>query len=311
MNQTVETGTMGDEQMEAMAQALDAGRDLPAEAQNPPPAAPAGETPKPDISEPKGAGEQQTEVIKPTETAPPEPAKAGDAPLKPDDPPESNYAKAEKERQRQENLLKNFEADKAAFRAEREKFEAERAETARLRAEAETYRDANGKTAKEYREFAENTDDEELRKQATAAADRCEAEAMAARRNNVVAKFQKDWTDNAQKLVAEHPEFADPTSEQGRALKAVLDEFPAFYTVTDGLRHAWTILDLRRKAGSVDALSKENEDYKKEIDRLNQCLAPSGGGTHDRSNPKMFEQMSTEEQDAFLTRQAAMIDQGG
>lgn len=286
--------------MEADAKAENLGTTSPAAAA---PAAPAATpTDKPADNAP-AATEGKPDAKSGSGDKPGE-AKPGDKPAdKPGEQKESSaFDKARKERERQENLLKDFQKEKEAFRAEKTQFQTEltnlRREVTELRQRAaavEPVKDKHGLTANDYDDLAAeyrakgNTEMEaaakaraaELRQQQPAA-----AAAAPATEVFRTPEFQRDWQKNVQELITANPDLGKPDNPVVRAANVLVNDenYGRFFrSHPDGIKAAVEVAQLMQRAESAKTLQTELDATKAnltkataEIDRLNKLLQPNG-----------------------------------
>lgn len=294
-NQQTE-GTGNEADLLALAMKADAGKiDANEPIANPEPA-PQADKPESDKPEAKAKGEPEQKV---------EPEKGPEP--KPED--ESKYAKAQKERERQDRSWKKLEEEKAALRAEREKLEEERKQTQEVKAKATVYRDSHGYSADDYEAFAKTSEDAELAERAKAKAAALRKEEGDTKANASREEFTKGWQENLNKVLEADPDLKDENSEAGKALRAVLKERPCFSTTPDGIKHAAEFAKLQRQSGLVSGLQKENQTLKTEIERLNKLTGITGSGPTKKPEIKSFDDMTAAEREAELTRMAKEADQ--
>lgn len=244
--------------------------------------------------------------------------KPGDE-TKPGDKPEDQQqqSKYAKERERQDRSWKALNEEKEAVRKEREALEAERRALEEKRREVEKpaeSKDDAGYTASDYeraaKKFREDGDD--------AFAQRAEAKAKAMREADQKAqgqasqeKFREVWQGHVAELLKERPELEDQSHPLSQAVQKLLKEDRLFSMIPDGFRRAVELADLREKAGLVSSLEKKAAELQSEITRLNGLTQPGGSGPTSKPKAKRFEDLSSEEQDAELLRQAREADSLG
>ena len=254
---------------------------------------------------------------------------------KPED--ESKYAKAQKERERQDRSWKKLEEDKCFLRSGLDSIQAakkaeeleefaknnstsplladlalEKARVLRAAIHAQrdlTYRDSHGYSAEDYEAFAKNSEDADLAERAKAKAAALRKEEGDTKANASREEFTKGWQENLNKVLEADPDLKDENSEAGKALRAVLKDRPCFSTTPDGIKHAAEFAKLQRQSGLVSGLQQENQDLKTEIERLNKLTGITGSGPSKKPVTKSFDEMTTAEREAELTRMAKEADQ--
>lgn len=241
----------------------------------------------------------------------------------------SEYEKAKKERERAENQLRNFQKEKDNFRAEAD------AERNRLRQEADRLRQQAEAPAKpKYKsqevneaanEFAaraekayEEGDLEEARRnkdlaiQARQQAGKlAEAEQREYYEGNV-RQYQEGWKANMITEMRANPDDhkeGSPLREQVSSILGDTELGPIFEAIPDGFKKAVELGKLRIAAEANSALAEENKTLKAEVERLNGLTTPSRGGPAKPGEGKSsFDNMTPDQQDAYLLEQAQKID---
>lgn len=270
---------------------------------NPAPAAPAAPAAKPDDKPADKTPDGTTG--KPDNKGSAE--KPGDKPAdKPADKPEekkegSAFDKARKERERQENLLKDFQKEKDAFRAEKAQIQTEVAnlrrelDQLRQRAAAEPVKDKHGLTAKDYKELAKdyaakgNTEMAEAAKERAAELEQQQPAAPAATTATDAFRtpeFQSAWQKNVQELITANPELGNADSPVVRAANSLVNDqnYGRFFrSHPDGIKAAVEVAQLMQRAESAKTLQTELETTKgdltkakAEIERLTKLMQPNG-----------------------------------
>lgn len=290
------------------------------------PAAAPETTAKPDAkptAETNGATAETDAGKKGKETA--TPSEKGAAEPK----PESAYTKAQKERARQENLLKNFQQEKEAFRQERAAFQAEleglRREVKALKAApAGPAKDENGFSADQWDQVAKkyaSEGNDEMAEAARQRADKLRRQAPVAETSTAPAdpekawqtpEFQKKWAETTDAILKEEPALADPANPLVGAVNNLVNDktWGAFFRARpDGLRAAVEVAKLTQRAAQSEALQKELETTKKELERLTKLTQPRGSlPAAPVPGKKSLADMSPAEADAYVRSVAAAAD---
>jgi hypothetical protein len=262
---------------------------------------------------------------KPTEQKPAAPEK-----------PETPFTKAAKERERQQSLLKNFEADKAAFREEKAKIaqdmDALRREIAELRKPPATpteTKDEHGHTSATYEQVAKRYEEEgnydmanmarqkaaSLKQPApTAPSGAAAASATAGNEAWKSPEFQQQWQQHAAALVQAEPALGNPEHPVFKAVGQLVNQSPFapfFKARPDGIRAAFEVATLQIEAAAAADLRKQVETTQAEIKRLTALTSPRGSlPTGQHAQPKSLAEMSSDEADAFVRNLAASADRG-
>ena len=120
--------------------------------------------------------------------------------------------------------------------------------------------------------------------------------------------FSRDWQANAEVEIRQHPELGEPNSEAAQAMMELLEDYPILGYIPDGFSKGVEILRMRQAAASSSELRTENEKLKTEIKELREKTAISGGGITTKVEPTDFDNMTLDQQEAYLIRQARQED---
>lgn len=328
-NQETEPQALSDDQirenLRAHAEALDEGEspEPPVVTKTPESATKSGEGKEP--AEGKRAPDAKTEE-KPvsSETSTEEGVEAKPGEQKPgEQKPESKYKKAQKDQARFERNWKKLEERQRAL-TERERQLAELAQ----RNQPPIAHQPRFKSG-DYWNAAENFEKEGLKllKEDPEAAEEKFSFARAARTSaqqayqleyreaaqNAYNQFAKSWTDTAEKVIKDHPEYADENSEAAVQMMELLEAYPILGQNPEGFKQAHEILELRKAATEVSGLREENEKLKKENERLTGLTSISGvrdgsRQSHGKTGLEAFNAMSIDEQRELLRRDAEAAD---
>jgi len=122
-------------------------------------------------------------------------------------------------------------------------------------------------------------------------------------------QFVGTWKTHLTNVTTENPDLSKPDSDLYKETAAVLKEFPYFSTVNNGIVGAVQAAKLRLEARAAPELRKRIAEHEKELTQLRKATSPGGGTTETRgSSQKPFEQMTENEQLAYMTSQAAEVD---
>lgn len=327
------------------ASLADKGEDIPAELISAKPAEPraAEPEPKPEPSAKPDNSEAETEKPKTerprdelgrfTKTEAGEDIPEADRKPAEEQKPETAYTKAQKERDRQENLLKNFQKDKEAFYADsariQQQLQKEAAEVQRAR-EQRTTPDPSQSQQSRYssKELWEAANDFEARaekafeagdgdtfkeslkyaREARAQAGQVQQLEYQAEQQTQAHRFQTVYAQVMEQAIKAEPDLAKADSELSKGVQTLLEQEPVFSHIPDGFAKAVQVEKWRQESVSASGLRETNKKLQAEIDRLNGLTQLNGSGPTSPPAQKSFESMSDAEQDQYLLRQAEKID---
>jgi hypothetical protein len=224
--------------------------------------------------------------------------------------PETEYAKAKKEEDRQRSLLANFEKEKQSVRAKEAELAQRERQLAQVEAQSRPEATLHGYTAAEYAKAANDfakAGDYEHAYQALGAIDQIrefEAQYYAqaqAQAND--AAFNSDMDA----CIKERAELADPNTPIAQAVMGVLGEFPELYYLKNGFKKAVQVAERFMRAESSADLEKKLETAEAEIAKLRSATQPSTGGPSKPVTTKKAGELSYAE----LERIAAQADAEG
>jgi hypothetical protein len=230
---------------------------------------------------------------------------------------ESEKSKYAKERERKDRSWESLNAEKEQVRKDREELERERQELQSRRQQAEQpveSKDDKGFTASDYdaaaKTFRDRGDDDLAEAAEKQAKDLREADQRAAGEGQH-RKFLDTWHKAVSDEIKARPELADESHALSVAVQKLLKEDEVFSRLPDGFKRAVEIASLRIQAASVPSLTEQVATLQKEIDRLNGERQPGGSGPTSKPKAKTFDQLTPDEQDAELRRQAEEADAQG
>jgi hypothetical protein len=249
--------------------------------------------------------------------------------------PETAYTKAQKERERQENLLKNFQKEKEDFRAEsegiREQLKREAEELRRSKEQrtspdpsqnqrpryssGELMEAANTFEAQAEKAFEAGDGDafkENLRlaREARGQAAQVYQLEQQAGQQEVAHRFQTVYAQHIDQAIKAEPELAKADSSLSKDVQGLLEQEPVFSHIPDGFAKAVQVAKWKRDAGSASELRETNKKLQAEIKRLNGLTQLNGSGPTSPPAQKSFKDMSDDEQNQYLLRQAEKADAG-
>lgn len=233
--------------------------------------------------------------------------------------PKAEESKKDSKRAKEEARLaeswKRLEAEKAQVRALQ-------AELQRIREDAEKASDPTSPAKPdELRKFARNWEDEgrdDLAKAARQQADILEQKQRlnAEKGERIKREFNERWTSSINRMISENPELKDDQSELGKRVVSILrsedEELKTLINSTpNGFIYATQIAKMQQAAEASEALRKEVETLKKENTDLRKKTSLSASGSQAPAKRKSFEEMSYQEQEEFLRRNASDSDRLG
>lgn len=242
-----------------------------------------------------------------------------------EDEDESKLTPYQRDQRRLARNRKEFEEEKArereAIRKEREALEAERrAAREQTTAKPKITRDPNAPTSADYEQVAadfeaEGKVEQAKRARAKAAELKKVEEQEAAGEPAKVAPAvdteaqKKEWADNLAKLGEQYPELTQEKSPLRARVAKLLKEEPVFHTTGKGIlfavEAARLLGEVETYKGQVAEKDQRIASLEKEIQRLNELTAiPAAGATAGTGTTKRFEEMSLEEQEEAIRRDA-------
>lgn len=195
--------------------------------------------------------------------------------------PETAFSKAQKEEQRQKNLLANFDKEKEQVRAKA----AELAEKERQLQQVEQQRrpeaTLHGHTAREYemhaREFAKDGDHENAYKATLAFLQLRQFEAQHFQQQ--ASKAATDaWKSGMDNYIKANPKWEFGDTPECRAVNAILDRFPQLGFLPDGFEKACEVAEKFMDAENVAELRTTLAEAQAEITKLRGATQPVAGG---------------------------------
>ena len=98
------------------------------------------------------------------------------------------------------------------------------------------------------------------------------------------------------------------SAELAAYVAEVLQERPILRTYASGINDAVAVAQLELKAGLASDLQAKVTELETQIAKLQNRVSPLTGGLPGQSGSKSFEEMTPEEQGAFLRNEAVAID---
>lgn len=239
---------------------------------------------------------------------------------------DSAYDKAKKERERQHNLLKNFEADKqrerALLQAERQQLEKDRAELEARRNgktqpgefNSSAYENAAADFERQAEQDQHNGDTESaagnyaLAAKARRAAHEVRQSETAQSVQQQKGGFEQTWRNEMESTIREVPDLANPDTPLAKQMIELLKQEQIFNYIPDGFRKAYGVARLQMEAKEASELREKNKQLTAELDRYQKLTSVSGSSPTRHGEGKSFDSMSTDEQLAVLERRTREFD---
>lgn len=231
---------------------------------------------------------------------------------------EASEAKPDKTAREQARLAeswKRLEAEKAQVRSLQ-------AELQKMKEEAERASDPLAPSKpEELRQFARKWEDEGRDDLAKAARQQAEIlekriKDQAENQEKATREFRENWDANIRRVVSENPELEDRESNLGQKVQYILNnEDPEvrrlIHSSPNGIIYAAQIAKMMEAAEASEALRSEVESLRKENTELRKKTSLSASGSQAPAKRKSFEEMSYQEQEEFLRRNANDADRFG
>ena len=252
------------------------------------------------FSAPPEASVSTETADKPAQTATAETTKPGDqTPAS-----QSDYAKLKAEQAAKAEADKKAEADRAKQAEEARLAEQKRQEEAQRQPKSKFTPEQYENLAKEYE--AENNP--EMAKVARAEADRI-------RRENSTSKAEADrgavwekWQGNLKAEIAKDAALGDPKSDLHKGVEALLQQRRHLFTYPEGIIDAVTFVKANMAGARTAALEAEVTSLKAQLAEKEKLLMPGRGGPAQQGSETKFEDMTPEQQRAFILREARESD---
>jgi hypothetical protein len=230
-------------------------------------------------------------------------------------PEERKETKKAKEEARLAESWKRLEAEKASVRAKQ-------AELDRKLEEADRSNDpttpANPDKLRQYAKEWENEGRDDLARAARQQADLLEQKAKihAEKAQKANHDFNERWSSSVTRMISENPELKDDQSDLGRRVISILrsgdeDLKNLINSTPNGFIYATQIAKMQKAAEESEVLRTELESLKKENADLRKKTSLSASGSQAPAKRKNFEEMSYQEQEEFLRRNASDADRFG
>jgi hypothetical protein len=129
--------------------------------------------------------------------------------------------------------------------------------------------------------------------------------------DRAVKKTQDDWESVREELMGDTPELKDPDNHLTKTANQILKDYPDLLYVPEGkgLRHAVQIARWKVASEGMDKSQAEVTELKEKLDKLEKITSVDGGYSSDKpSGEKGFDDLSDDEQESYLRRAAAQLD---
>lgn len=279
---------------------------------------------------------------KPADAGTPKPTDKGSAEdktkdgQKPDDKktdpnakPETAYTKAQKERERQENLLKGFEEEKQKFRAEIQR-EREQLAAERQKLEEQRTRKPEGPGPEHYEQLAKEYEEAGNTKMAEAARQRAKEVREEQARAQTPTKsmdgtpapnspeFKTKWNETIVRLESEFPELKDPKNPLVVQTNLLINDknFGRFFkSHTDGVQAALEVAKIMHLGNQAIEKTKGLEEKltaaNAEVERLTKLTSITGAPPGAAPSSIKLEDMTPAQREAHMMKLAQAADGGG
>ena len=219
-----------------------------------------------------------------------------------------------KEEARLAESWKRLEAEKAQVRELQ-------AQLQRVREEVERSNDPTNLKPDDLRKYAKQWDDEgrdDLAKAARHHADVIEKKMkdQSERQERNLRDFKENWDSNIRRALSDNPELADTSSPLAQKVAYILhNEDPEvkrlIHSSPNGIIYATQIARMMEAAEASEALRNEVEILRKENSEFRKKTSLSASSPSKAPKRKSFEEMSWQEQEEFLRRNASDADKLG
>lgn len=224
-------------------------------------------------------------------------------------------AKRAKEEARLAESWKKLEAEKAAVRAKQAELEKKLEESERAN---DPTTPANPDKLRQYAKEWENEGRDDLARAARQQADLLEQKAKinAEKTEKAQKEFNETWASNVRRMIEENPDLKDEESDFAKRVVGILKsedmELRKLINASpNGFAYATQIAKMQKAAEDSEVLRTELESLKKENADLRKKTSLSASGSQTPAKRKSFEEMSYQEQEEFLRRNASDSDRLG
>ena len=224
-------------------------------------------------------------------------------------------AKRAKEEARLAESWKKLEAEKAAVRAKQAELEKKLEESERA---SDPTTPANPDKLRQYAREWENEGRDDLAKAARQQADLLEQKAKinAEKQEKAQKEFSETWASNVRRMIEENPDLKDEESDFAKRVVGILKSEDMelrklINSSPNGFAYATQIAKMQKAAEDSEVLRTELESLKKENADLRKKTSLSASGSQTPAKRKSFDEMSYQEQEEFLRRNASDADRFG
>lgn len=224
-------------------------------------------------------------------------------------------AKKAKEEARLAESWKRLEAEKAAVRAKQAELEKKLEEADRSN---DPTTPANPDKLRQYAKEWENEGRDDLARAARQQADLLEQKAKitAEKTEKANKEFNETWASNVRRMIEENPDLKDEESDFAKRVVGILKSEDMelrklINSSPNGFSYATQIAKMQKAAEDSEVLRTELESLKKENADLRKKTSLSASGSQVPAKRKSFEEMSYQEQEEFLRRNASDADKFG
>jgi hypothetical protein len=128
-------------------------------------------------------------------------------------------------------------------------------------------------------------------------------------------EFNETWSASVNRMISEHPELKDESSDLGRRVISLLKSEDAelrklINATPNGFVYATQIAKMQKAAEDSEALRTEIESLRKENGELRKKTSLSASGSQKPAKRKSFDEMDSRQQEAFLRSMAVDSDAG-
>ena len=223
--------------------------------------------------------------------------------------------KRAKEEARLAESWKKLEAEKAAVRAKQAELEKKLEESERA---SDPTTPANPDKLRQYAREWENEGRDDLAKAARQQADLLEQKAKinAEKQEKAQKEFSETWASNVRRMIEENPDLKDEESDFAKRVVGILKSEDMelrklINSSPNGFAYATQIAKMQKAAEDSEVLRTELESLKKENADLRKKTSLSASGSQTPAKRKSFDEMSYQEQEEFLRRNASDADRFG
>jgi len=120
-------------------------------------------------------------------------------------------------------------------------------------------------------------------------------------------QLEHAWLQNAEQIIAKHPELEDHTQGEGLEVAKIIQQYPVLKLDPNGFQMAVEYREKVKLAAEASGLREKLTQTEKRLSELQSKTQITGGGVTPHVNPKSFDDMTPDEQDDYLRDQAKNI----